>query len=259
MSEYIKRLQERIAPVREELLKHPLYRSINTLGDVQIFMRFHVFATWDFMSLLKALQRDLTCINLPWKPVGSANTRYLINEIVVGEESDIDEQGNRISHFELYQRAMVQAGSDSSELDAFIAALETYDVAGALSKAVSDASIRQFVNFTFDTIATGKLHNIAAVFTFGREDLIPEMFLQLVSDLDVKTGGQVSILKYYLERHIEVDGDHHTPLALEMLAEICGDDENKWAEAEIAVIAAIKSRIALWDGVLTELQQAVLN
>jgi hypothetical protein len=34
--------------------------------------------------------------------MGNANTRYLINEIVTGEESDLDERGKRASYFELY-------------------------------------------------------------------------------------------------------------------------------------------------------------
>ncbi|NBP59428.1 DUF3050 domain-containing protein, partial [bacterium] len=72
------------------ILKHSLYGSLNGLDDLRAFSQVHVFAVWDFMSLLKSLQRQLTGIDIPWTPVGSASTRYLINEIVTGEESDVD-------------------------------------------------------------------------------------------------------------------------------------------------------------------------
>src|SRR3984957_5406355 len=110
MSHRIETLKTSIRPVRERLIGHPVYRSIHDPAALRIFMEHHVYAVWDFMSLLKALQQSLTCVTSPWVPVGSANTRYLINEIVIGEESDVDERGLRTSHFELYLRAMEQAG-----------------------------------------------------------------------------------------------------------------------------------------------------
>ena len=107
-------IRSRIAPARARLLAHPLYARMASLDDVRVFMRSHVFAVWDFMSLLKRLQRDLTCVNVPWVPVGDAEVRFLINEIVCGEESDVDPRGGRIAHFDLYLRAMHEAGSDTS-------------------------------------------------------------------------------------------------------------------------------------------------
>ena len=94
-------IRARIEPARARLLAHPLYGRMRSLADVRLFMRSHAFAVWDFMSLLKRLQRDLTCVTVPWVPVGDAEVRYLINEIVCGEESDIDPEGGRISHFDL--------------------------------------------------------------------------------------------------------------------------------------------------------------
>lgn len=96
-NDQLKKLQEAIAPLREKLTAHPLYSHIQTLPQLQVFMQYHVYAVWDFMSLLKALQRALTCVDVPWVPKGDANTRYLINEIVTGEESDVDADGNRMS------------------------------------------------------------------------------------------------------------------------------------------------------------------
>jgi len=84
MSANISKLKLAIQPAREQLLSHKVYSQINDLNGLQKFASFHVFAVWDFMSLLKSLQIGLTSVALPWLPVGSANTRYLINEIVTG-------------------------------------------------------------------------------------------------------------------------------------------------------------------------------
>jgi hypothetical protein len=86
MNTQITQLQEKINIARAKLLAHPVYAQINDLNGLKKFTEFHVYAVWDFMSLLKSLQIGLTCVTLPWIPVGSANTRFLINEIVTGEE-----------------------------------------------------------------------------------------------------------------------------------------------------------------------------
>lgn len=253
MKNEIEKLQRTIAPTREKLVGHPLYNSISNLRQLQDFMEQHCFAVWDFMSLLKTLQQQLTCTSLPWLPVGSANTRYLINEIVTGEESDVDEQGLRASHFELYLRAMQQAGADTSVIDRLISLLaRQMPVIQALEQAGVPAAAKAFVEHTFKVIDTGKSHVIAAVFTFGREDLIPAIFIEMVRNIARTEPGKVDILRYYLERHIEVDGDHHSHLAYEMTAELCGGDAGKWLEATEAAQAAMEARLSLWDGILQQ-------
>ena len=227
---------------------------MQTLDDLNVFMEHHAFAVWDFMSLLKALQQKLTCTTLPWMPVGNANTRYLINEIVTGEESDIDNEGNRTSHFELYLRAMRQAGSEAKGIYALFDELQQgKNMDSALEGALIPEAARNFVQHTFEVIATDKAHIQAAVFTFGREDLIPQMFISMVKEISRQFPDKVSLLLYYLERHIEVDGDHHSHLAYEMTAELCGEDNHYWAQATKAVEAALEARIALWDGILKEI------
>jgi len=106
--EPIREIKEDIAPLRESLLNHPVYDRIGTLEQLHVFMRYHVFAVWDFMSLLKALQWSLGTWNLPWLPSAKTSAVRSVNEIVLGEESDEDEQGAYASHFELYLRAMRQ-------------------------------------------------------------------------------------------------------------------------------------------------------
>ena len=254
MNQSIEQLQARIEPLRQQLTSHPLYQSVETIGNLHTFMESHVWAVWDFMSLLKTLQINLTCVSTPWLPVGNPETRYLINEIVVGEESDVDPKGNRTSHFELYLRAMQQAGANTGQINPFITALQKgQSVNDALSQTQLPDGSRQFVQFTFDLIASGQIHEIAAVFTFGREDLIPDMFIALVRQLRDQSPEQLSLLTYYLERHIEVDGDHHSHLAKAMTAELCGSDSQKWEEATAAVEAALRARVALWDSVYEQI------
>lgn len=249
-------LKQAIAPIREQLVQHPVYSGIRSSQELRVFMQHHVYAVWDFMSLLKSLQQSLTCVAVPWLPVGSANTRFLINEIVAGEESDVDGQGNRTSHYELYLKAMEQAGADTGAIQQLVHVLAGgADVKSAIAKNVSSPAIRSFLDFTFDTIAAGKPHMVAAVFTFGREDLIPDMFLQIVKDLSAEAQQQFDIFKYYLERHIEVDGDHHSHLAIAMLEELCGDDAEKWKEAAGAAKDALEARIRLWDGVMATIEE----
>jgi hypothetical protein len=249
----IRQIQETIASNREKVVSHPLYAELQTLEDVRTFMQYHVYAVWDFMSLLKGLQQQLTCVNVPWVPVGSAATRYLINEIVTGEESDVDKAGNRCSHFELYEQAMQQAGADIGNIKTIIADVKAgKSIQSILETSSLPKAVKGFLGFTFEVIATGKAHIMAAVFTFGREDLIPDMFLALVKDLDRKFPGKLDTFIYYLERHIEVDGDHHSQLAMQMVNELCGADENKWQEAAQYAQQSLHWRHELWSSILHE-------
>lgn len=251
-------IQIELADARAAIVDHPLYAQIRSAADLRIFMQHHVFAVWDFMSLLKGLQQQLTCVQTPWMPVGNANTRFLINEIVVGEESDVNAQGKRISHFEMYLEAMQQCGADASRIQSLIAHLhEGKSVREALLACGAPQNVCDFVNYTFEVIESNKPHVMAAVFTFGREDLIPDMFLAMVRDLSSSEAGKFEGFKYYLERHIEVDGDHHSHLALEMTKELCGQDQHKWQEALDASRKSLQMRKHLWDGCLQAIEAEV--
>ena len=247
-------LRTRIEPLRQQIVQHELYTKINTIEAIRVFMQHHVVAVWDFMSLLKSLQRELTCVSNPWLPVGSANTRYLINEIVTGEESDVDQAGNRISHFELYLKAMEQAGANKIPIQELISTLQTGKrVDQALATSSLPDAAKRFAQHTFDLIEKNQPHILAAVFTFGREDLIPDMFLSILNKIEPGSQYSIDLTKYYIERHIEVDGGHHSQLALAMTQELCGNDSQKWQEASTAVEKALASRVALWDGALSQL------
>ena len=256
MNEQIDRIKKATEPLRQQIINHQVYSAIKDIEDLKVFMEYHVFAVWDFMSLLKALQSNLTCTSVPWYPKGDPDTRHLINEIVVGEESDLDSFGNRKSHFELYLDAMHQCAADTNQIEKFISTLqETGNFNSAFTISGTPLEARKFVEFTFDIIESNKDYLQSAIFTFGREDLIPGMFHSIVSDLDNKFPELISVFKYYLERHIEVDGDHHSQLALQMTSNLCGTDEQKWQEAEKAIVESLQMRIDLWDGVYNQISK----
>jgi hypothetical protein len=248
--DFIKELQTQLQPARQRMVDHTLYRRIQSLADLRTFMEYHVFAVWDFMSLLKALQRELTCVELPWVPKGNPATRRLINDIVLEEETDLDPEGQPTSHFELYLRAMREAGADTAPAERLLAALaEGASVPAALAAAEAPAAVQDFVKHTFAVIAAGQPHAVAAAFTFGREDVIPDMFRNLVADLGQRFPGQLDTFIYYLNRHIELDEDHHAPLAHQMVRDLCGTDPQRWQQAAEVAQQGMAARVALWDGI----------
>lgn len=241
-------LQSAIEQERNKIVAHPVYHALNTLHDAAVFMEHHVFAVWDFMSLLKNLQRNLTCVHVPWVPEGPTASRRLINEIVLVEESDELGDGY-ISHFELYLRGMAHAGAKTEPIAAFVEELRSGQrVTDALTLAAAPRPAADFVAATWNIIESAPVYCQAAAFAFGREDLIPEMFQQVIQ-IDDSDNALVTF-KDYLARHIEVDGEQHTPMAMQMLIDLCGSDDGKWAECAKTVQSAMEARYALWDGIL---------
>lgn len=249
-------VKQTIAPWQRQLLHHSLYKEIKTPNDLRIFMEHHVFAVWDFMSLLKALQQGLTCTSLPWRPLGNPETRYLINEIVLAEETDINREGKRQSHYEMYLCAMKKAGATTEIVEGVVANF-TEVTNGHAATAHLPSSVRQFLDFTFQTIEGGKMHEIAATFTFGREDLIPSMFTAIIAEIQAYFPEQdLADFKYYFDRHIELDEDEHGPMALEMVRQLCGEDPTKWQEVIAISKKALEVRMLLWDGILEDIKRA---
>src|SRR5437762_1749563 len=118
----IEKLKAEIRPARERVVGHPLYGALRSHAAIATFMEHHVFAVWDFMSLLKSLQRNLTCVTVPWLPTELPGSRRLINDIVLVEESD-ELGGGFISHFELYVDGMREASADTSAIDRLLVEL----------------------------------------------------------------------------------------------------------------------------------------
>jgi hypothetical protein len=246
---------EQINNVREELLHHPIYQEMNDASKIKTLMEHHVFAVWDFMSVLKRLQQLLTCTTVPWIPAANAQYGRFINEIVIEEETDDDGQGGYISHFELYLKAMEEVGANTKTMNTFISLLKDgIHYKEALMQLNLPDTVTSFVESSLSTAIEGKPHEVAAAFFFGREDLIPDMFQLLLDEVKEK-GDDAKWLNYYLSHHIELDGDDHGPLAEKLLYSLCGGDEQKLLEAEAVAIKALRARIALWDGVIKELNR----
>jgi Protein of unknown function (DUF3050) len=253
----IEKLKAAVEPARQQVVSHPLYHQLNTKDAVMTFMEHHAFAVWDFMSLLKTLQRRLTCVQVPWVPAGPTSSRHLINDIVLVEESDELDDGF-ISHFELYLDGMRQAGADTTRIDAFIELLRAgQPVLPSLKEADAPEASAEFVAVTWDFIESAPVHCQAAAFAFGREDLIPDMF-DRVAVLNEKSG-QLSTFVDYLRRHIQVDSEEHTPMAMQMLADLCGEDDDKWRQCEETINLAFAARIKLWDGILAKVLDQILD
>ena len=251
----IDELIESTRPTRDRLVSHPIYESIADADALRIFMEHHVFAVWDFMTLLKALQRTLTRVELPWFPTEDRESRRLVNEIVLAEESDDDGRGGHASHFELYLEAMRRAGADTSGIDGFLDAVRSgRTVESALDSPDVPPSAREFVGTTWGFVESGSIAAVAAAFTLGREELIPDLFRALVASLDDLQPGRLGPFRHYLERHVHLDGDEHGPMALRLLSTVCGDDPSRWRDARFAAKTALEARLALWDGVLREIE-----
>ncbi|NMH28523.1 DUF3050 domain-containing protein [Flavobacterium silvaticum] len=247
----VSQINASLQPQREQLLQHPLYAKITTPEDLNVFLENHVYAVWDFMSLLKALQQKLTCTTTPWFATKDAETRYLINEIVLAEESDLALDGSRKSHFEMYLEAMKACGADTSEVESFIRnVFDLHNILVVIRQSKLHPKVKSFLEFTFTTIEIGKPHCIAAAFTFGREDLIPSMFTEILRNFQLQfPETDLSELVYYFERHIELDADEHGPMAMQMIESLCGDNEQKWKEVEEVSIEALEKRIELWNAI----------
>ena len=249
-------LSHELQQSRAALLTHPLYSAVQSTDSLRIFMREHVFAVWDFMSLLKRLQRVVTCCDVPWMPVADASVARFINEIVLGEESDEDGRGGYTSHFELYLEAMDEIGADTQPIRQFVSRLrdgEHPDL--ALDQIDILPNTREFVRSTMRLANERESHQVAAAFFHGREDVIPEMFKRFVESLQ-KEGHSIDRFRHYLNRHIELDANDHGPLAQKLVDRLCDGRIQFQIETAIAANAAIAQRIALWDGILFAISHA---
>lgn len=239
-------IEQKLSPLKQALSHHKAYGLLNSTNNIRTFMEYHVYAVWDFMTLLKALQRRVTCVDIPWRESGyPTEVVRFINEIVIGEESDLDQNGHPISHYSLYLEAMQEVGADVSKVQQFVASLDT---------SIIPEGAREFVEYNLRLADEGTDEEVAAAFLYGREKLIPEMFTG-IKDALIRENADCPTLIYYLERHIELDGDEHGPLAEKCLKAICGDDKDKWQRALTVGEECLQMRDTLWNQVEKALAQ----
>lgn len=253
----MKTTKEHLEQKKAELSAHPIFAEIHSLPVLQRFMESHVFAVWDFMSLTKRLQQELTCTQLPWLPPRDPQAARLINEIVLGEESDDRPAQGHYSHFELYLDAMREVGASTAAVERFVALQQegvSYDV--ALQSVEVEPATARFVRHTLHIALHAPGHSVAAAFLHGRESVIPQMFQRILDDWGIGIE-QAPTFRYYLERHIEVDSEDHGPAAEKLLARLVDGDPQREADVYASAIAAVESRIALWDGLRLSMSESL--
>lgn len=228
----------------ERLARHPLYGAIRNREGLRLFMEHHVYAVWDFMSLLKALQQRVAPSAVPWRPPQNPRLAAYINQLVLEEESDRALGG--VSHFEFYCRAMADIGADCAPVVRLVERAHHEGVSVALGDPQIPEPSRRFMCFTFETIARGQPHRLAALLAYGRETLVPDVFRSLLRGAEMSAALPPSLHRY-LERHVELDGGEHGPLSLLLVEELCEGDERRHAEVVDTAIGAVTARLELWD------------
>lgn len=252
-----KNCNDQLGSLRAALLEHPLYTDVVSIADLRRFMEDHVFAVWDFMSLLKRLQQDMTCTRVPWFPANNARAGRLINDIVIGEETDVGPDGAYVSHLDLYLRAMGNIGASTRQFDMFRSlALAGIPVEVALSRIDAPPHVRSFVAHTMALANSATTEEVLAAFFYGREDIIPDMFHRLLNTLygAKHEDDRLRHFVYYIDRHIELDGDSHGPKGRELLDDLVANSPDRHDQAIRAACRSIEARIGLWDGTLGKLR-----
>jgi len=250
---------DHLGSLRAALLDHPIYADVVSVADLRRFMEDHVFAVWDFMSLLKRLQQDVTCTRVPWFPAADPRAARLINDIVIGEETDVDPDGSYVSHLDLYLRAMGDVGASTLQFDRFCSLARVgVPVEAALARIGVPPHVQTFVRHTMALANSGTTIEVLAAFFYGREDIIPEMFRRLVRTLNGEKSGDDRLRHfiYYIDRHIELDGDSHGPKGQELLEGLVKNSPHGTERALRAACSSIKARIDFWDGALSKLRSS---
>lgn len=220
------------------LARHPVYSLLRTPAAVRLFMEHHVFAVWDFMTLLKALQQRMTGMSLPWRPAPHPpRIVRFINELVLEEESDLDIAGRPLSHYELYLEAMSEVGADTRPVRRFVEDLDLQRLPPA---------VQAFVDFHLTLAGRGMDEEVAGALLFGRERVLPELFTAILAGLGERSA-QCPHFRYYLDRHVRREEHQHARRGRELLEYVVGDDPVRRQWCEDATLRSLELRQRLWD------------
>lgn len=259
MNTRLQNIIESTQGLREDIINHPLNENIVSMEHLRSFMEHHIFAVWDYMSLLKALQKELTCTDLPWCPSSDGKLCSIINGLVMDAESTANLDGELQSQFDIYRDCMKSVGARTAGIDGLIAKVSRGEslVASLMTTGHLAPSAALFVLDTFNIIDKSRAHEIAAVFAFGREALLPAVFLKMVHNLKGEFP-ELSAYEVYMERYLNVHDEQNLANAFEMLEVLCGNDAIKWVEAEAAAKKALESRLNFWNAIEVNMNIAAL-
>ncbi len=253
--DYLKELEICISPVVEKIENHELFKLIISERKLAVFAESHVYAVWDFMCLMKALQRKLSCMETCWYPPVDSLGCHLVNQIISEEESDRTADGRYLSHFEMYLEGMEQCGADINGVSSFINDIRSnLQLKEALIKNSVPNSAKKFVLETFE-IFDMKAHEIAASFCFARENLTQRMFMPILESLaQNKNTKSIEKFLFYFRRHIELDGEEHGENAKNLLLNLCMSDDEKWEECQKSTLFSLQSRLKFLNGIQKNIQ-----
>ncbi len=149
-------------------------------------------------------------------------------------------------------KGLDEVGAPTDQIERFLAAIATgTPFVMALERSQIPAASQRFTRHTLH-MSQKSLHEVAASFLFGREDIIPDMFKRVLPLLPEAGCGH---FRAYLERHILVDGDHHCPMAQKLIVNLCGKSDRRWQEASDAALSSLAARRRLWDDVVSALDE----
>ncbi len=248
-SQYIKKINE----IKKNIINHPLFHMRFNNEQLSHFMSIHVYAVWSFMSIVKSLQKNLTPQSIPWTPNHSTQNGMarFINEIIYTEESDEISKNTYLSHFEIYILAMRIIGVNTKPILSIVSHFKKNNYS---RKYINSLNIpicaKHFINHDISIAKSRSLPKIVGVFCFGKETIIPFMFKQIIKAIP-KRGN--SVLISYFDRHIEIDGERHGPLAKKIFSEVC-KKKSASTLAYLTAIEALKLRESMWDDIYTNLE-----
>jgi hypothetical protein len=253
--------QSNIADHKKNLFNHDIYKQVNEIRKAKFFMESHIFGLWDYLTMLKSLQRELASRSILLSEI--PNLPFLINQIVLNEE--VDEEGSReyltaLGLYQLYIKAMEEISADSRPITYFVDLIKagTYWKQALYETKENFRNIPDttysFLEHNLNVIEFSKIHVIAGVFFFGREDIHYSFgnFLKISQEKDIN----ISHLRSYLQRHIDDDGETKNPkLGEYILNLLCKNDNSKWKEVEVEVISSIQKRNEFWDGIVESFEK----